>query len=81
MTDSQISIVQFPKYAEIVTLRLGNGEMKRGQVLEISGSKAVVQVLGKIKAAVNPHQYRKRKKLQSVVSDCSKVFELLFPRS
>ena len=56
MTDSQISIAQFPKYAEIVTLRLGNGEMKRGQVLEISGSKAVVQVLGKIKAAVNPHQ-------------------------
>ena len=36
--------VKFPKYAEIVTLRLGNGEEKRGQVLEISGSKAVVQV-------------------------------------
>ena len=27
-----------------MTLRLGNGELKRGQVLEISGSKAVVQV-------------------------------------
>ena len=39
-----ICVLQFPKYAEIVTLRLGNGEMKRGQVLEISGSKAVVQV-------------------------------------
>ena len=38
------ALLQFPKYAEIVTLRLGNGEMKRGQVLEISGSKAVVQV-------------------------------------
>jgi hypothetical protein len=24
--------VKFPKYAEIVTLRLGNGEEKRGQV-------------------------------------------------
>ena len=36
--------VKFPKYAEIVTLKLGNGEEKRGQVLEISGSKAVVQV-------------------------------------
>jgi vacuolar-type H+-ATPase subunit B/Vma2 len=46
VTDSHVSIDQFPKYAEIVTLRLGNGEMKRGQVLEISGSKAVVQVRG-----------------------------------
>lgn len=36
--------VKFPKYAEIVTLKLGDGEEKRGQVLEISGSKAVVQV-------------------------------------
>ena len=36
--------VQFPKYAEIVTLKLGNGDEKRGQVLEISGNKAVVQV-------------------------------------
>eukprot|EP00960_Hanusia_phi_P041763 755145-Hanusia_phi.AAC.7 len=36
--------VKFPKYAEIVTLKLGNGDEKRGQVLEISGNKAVVQV-------------------------------------
>lgn len=39
-----VGAVQLPKFAEIVTLRLGNGEMKRGQVLEISGQKAVVQV-------------------------------------
>jgi V-type H+-transporting ATPase subunit B len=31
-------------FAEIVTLRLGTGEIKRGQVLEVAGSKAVVQV-------------------------------------
>jgi hypothetical protein len=31
-------------FSEIVTLKLGNGEVKRGQVLEVSGNKAVVQV-------------------------------------
>lgn len=35
---------QAPKYAEIVNITLGNGEVRQGQVLEISGSKAVVQV-------------------------------------
>mmetsp|Transcript_39187 Transcript_39187/g.63594 ORF Transcript_39187/g.63594 Transcript_39187/m.63594 type:complete len:286 (+) Transcript_39187:50-907(+) len=36
--------VKFPKYAEIVNLTLGNGERRQGQVLEIYGSRAVVQV-------------------------------------
>lgn len=36
--------VKFPKYAEIVNLRLPNGTLRSGQVLEVSGSKAVVQV-------------------------------------
>lgn len=36
--------VKFPKFAEIVNLTLGNGEKRRGQVLEIVGNKAVVQV-------------------------------------
>jgi len=36
--------VKFPKYAEIVNLTLGNGEKRRGQVLEVYGRKAVVQV-------------------------------------
>ena len=36
--------VKAPKFAEIVTLKLGNGETKRGQVLEVAGQKAVVQV-------------------------------------
>jgi len=36
--------VKFPKYAEIVTINLPDGTSRRGQVLEVSGSKAVVQV-------------------------------------
>jgi len=36
--------VKLPKYAEIVNLRLGNGEKRQGQVLEIIGKQAVVQV-------------------------------------
>eukprot|EP00891_Asterochloris_glomerata_P008940 jgi/Astpho2/8940/Aster-02620 len=36
--------VKTPKYAEIVNLRLGDGTFRRGQVLEVDGSRAVVQV-------------------------------------
>lgn len=36
--------VKFPKYAEIVNVRLGNGTVRKGQVLEIKGKQAVVQV-------------------------------------
>ena len=36
--------VKFPKYAEIVNVRLGDGTIRKGQVLEICGKKAVVQV-------------------------------------
>lgn len=36
--------VKFPKFAEIVTLTLPNGQKRTGQILEISGDKAVVQV-------------------------------------
>ncbi len=31
-------------FAEIVNLKLGDGEIRRGQVLEVDGTKAVVQV-------------------------------------
>ena len=37
--------VKFPKYAEIVQLKLSDGTIRSGQVLEVSGSKAVVQVI------------------------------------
>lgn len=36
--------VKFPKYAEIVSLTLPDGTKRAGQVLEVSGSRAVVQV-------------------------------------
>lgn len=36
--------VKFPKFNEIVQLRLADGSIRSGQVLEVSGSKAVVQV-------------------------------------
>jgi vacuolar-type H+-ATPase subunit B/Vma2 len=36
--------LQSPKYAEIVEIRLGDGTYRRGQVLEVDGTRAVVQV-------------------------------------
>ena len=36
--------MQFPKFAEIVELTLPDGRVRKGQVLEVQGSKAVVQV-------------------------------------
>jgi V-type H+-transporting ATPase subunit B len=36
--------VKFPKFSEIVKLVLPDGTARTGQVLEVSGSKAVVQV-------------------------------------
>jgi len=36
--------VKNPKYSEIVDLTLGDGSVRKGQVLEVSGKKAVVQV-------------------------------------
>lgn len=37
-------MLQKPKYAEIVNIKLGDGSLRRGQVLEVDGTKAVVQV-------------------------------------
>ena len=36
--------VKFPKYSEIVNVRLGDETVRRGQVLEINGNRAVVQI-------------------------------------
>ncbi|KAH7523471.1 hypothetical protein FEM48_Zijuj06G0014800 [Ziziphus jujuba var. spinosa] len=36
--------VKGPKYQEIVNIQLGDGTVRRGQVLEVDGEKAVVQV-------------------------------------
>lgn len=38
-------IFQGPKFQEIVNIRLGDGTTRRGQVLEVDGEKAVVQVI------------------------------------
>lgn len=36
--------VKSPSFAEIVDVQLGDGEKRTGQVLEIAGNKAVVQI-------------------------------------
>ena len=36
--------VKFPKFSEIVTLTLPDGTKREGQVLEVAGKRAVVQV-------------------------------------
>ena len=43
-SDKSWWLQQKPRYAEIVNLKLGDGTSRRGQVLEVDGSKAVVQV-------------------------------------
>ncbi len=48
---------QFPKYAEIVNLTLANGEKRKGQVLEINGNKAVVQVFEGTSGIDNKHTH------------------------
>jgi V-type H+-transporting ATPase subunit B len=47
--------VKFPKYAEIVNLTLSDGTKRRGQVLEVNGDKAVVQVFEGTAGIDNKH--------------------------
>jgi len=47
--------VKFPKYNEIVNLTLGDGSQRQGQVLEIKGDKAVVQVFEGTTGIDNKH--------------------------
>jgi hypothetical protein len=42
--------VKFPKYAEIVNVCLSDGSIRKGQVLEIAGKRAVVQVTFQLKS-------------------------------
>lgn len=39
-----ICLILLNRYAEIVNVKLGDGSMRKGQVLEIAGKRAVVQV-------------------------------------
>merc|ERR1712048_326820 len=47
--------VKNPQFAEIVDLTLGNGESRRGQVLEVQGNKAIVQVFEGTSGIDNKH--------------------------
>ncbi|OEH74291.1 vacuolar atp synthase subunit [Cyclospora cayetanensis] len=47
--------VKFPKYSEIVTIHLGDGSVREGQVLEIKGRRAVVQVFEGTSGIDNRH--------------------------
>lgn len=47
--------VKGPKYQEIVNLRLGDGTRRRGQVLEVDGDRAVVQVFEGTSGIDNKH--------------------------
>ena len=49
--------VKFPKYAEIVNVTLGNGEQRKGQVLEIRGSRAIVQIFEGTSGIDNRHTH------------------------
>ncbi|KAL6345020.1 hypothetical protein AAG906_007751 [Vitis piasezkii] len=42
--DTEEGTLLGPKYQEIVNIHLGDGTTRRGQVLEVYGDKAVVQV-------------------------------------
>ncbi|BBM97087.1 V-type H+-transporting ATPase subunit B [Marchantia polymorpha subsp. ruderalis] len=47
--------VKGPKFQEIVNLRLGDGTLRRGQVLEVDGERAVVQVFEGTAGIDNKH--------------------------
>jgi V-type H+-transporting ATPase subunit B len=49
--------VKFPKYAEIVNVKLGDGSMRKGQVLEIAGKRAVVQIFEGTSGIDNLHTH------------------------
>ncbi|CAE7928440.1 VMA2, partial [Symbiodinium sp. KB8] len=49
--------VKGPKYSEIVNLRLRSGEVRQGQVLEVAGSTAVVQVFEGTDGIDNTHTH------------------------
>lgn len=49
--------VKFPRYAEIVNVRLGDGSIRKGQVLEIAGKRAVVQIFEGTSGIDNLHTH------------------------
>ncbi|KAF8822175.1 putative vacuolar ATP synthase subunit b [Cardiosporidium cionae] len=49
--------VKFPKYSEIVSIHLGDGSTRLGQVLEVKGERAVVQVFEGTSGIDNRHAH------------------------
>merc|ERR1712060_827831 len=49
--------VKFPKFAEIVNVQLGDGQTRKGQVLEIAGKRAVVQIFEGTAGIDNMHTH------------------------
>ena len=47
--------VKTPRFAEIVNVTLGNGEQRSGQVLEVAGNKAIVQIFEGTSGIDNTH--------------------------
>jgi V-type H+-transporting ATPase subunit B len=47
--------VKSPRFAEIVSVTLGNGEVRSGQVLEVAGNKAIVQIFEGTSGIDNTH--------------------------
>lgn len=63
--------VKFPTYAEIVNLTLADGSMRQGQVLEVNGGRAVVQIFEGTSGVDNKHCYAEftGETLQMPISD------------
>ena len=78
---SLLTFVNLLRYAEIVNVKLGNGETRKGQVLEICGKRAVVQVSllpvpwwpAKLLSLARLHQAHRRLELKMLIY-CSTLF-------
>ena len=58
------------RYAEIVNVKLGNGQNRKGQVLEIAGRKAVVQVSKQTAAARSADKINARVAICFIFNSC-----------
>ena len=67
LVDLVLTLAVYYRYAEIVNVKLGDGSTRKGQVLEIAGKRAVVQVISTIPIKNSLREilmYRSSKELQ-----------------
>lgn len=67
LVDYVLTLAVYYRYAEIVNVKLGDGSTRKGQVLEIAGKRAVVQVISTIPIKDSLREilmYRSSKELQ-----------------